>query len=106
MDMTEFRIVNDVDRPSEELIAKLAPDGKLYYLHPTLAGNANFAKGMDASESTSVEEFGVELQLRGRKLYGHRLGASRAKYRNGNPRYWQGAASFSLELPNSTRGCS
>jgi len=103
MNMSDFRIVNDFDRPCEKLIARLRPDGKLDYVHPEICRNKHY-KGMDASESVPVEDFGVTLCVRGDVLEGALERDSVVKYKDGRVRRWQGDGAFWFPLPKQENG--
>jgi len=88
-----FVIVNDFDRPSEEFIAELAPDGLYYYIHPELRSEwAN--QGLSAQLATPIEKFGIEWTEEAGHLVGTLAHFSSATYQNGSGRVWQGGTNF------------
>ena len=94
-----FRIVNDADRPSESFIAELREDEKLYYISAGLRDQKAFW-GMNADQSTPVEDFGIRLEIRNGALFGEAVASSKAKYRDGRVRRWQGRQHFYIPLSN------
>ena len=83
-----FVIVNDFDRPSEKFIAELAEDGLYYYIHPEL--RSRWAKqGLSGTLATSLEDFGMEVNIEGDVFYCHYENESKAKYQDGRQRFWQ-----------------
>lgn len=85
-------IVNNIDRPSADLLAEEI-DEKLYYIHPRLRFNEQY-RGMDMERSTPAEDFGLTIKWDGRMVFGELTHESCAKYPNGKPRYWQGSTEF------------
>lgn len=95
-----FFIVNDHDRPSEHHLAERRADGKFYYVHPDLWDVKAF-HGMTPTSPTPVKEFGITVEIRHGLLRGDNEFDSRATYRDGRPRRWQGARRFSFSFPNA-----
>jgi len=99
--MRKFYIVNEIDAPTERLIAEEC-NGKLYYVHPDFRDDAHFG-GMSMESATRVEDFGVDLCLergypQGTSLSGFKIRPSEVKYKDGRVRHWQGSAIFRFEL--------
>ena len=95
--MKEFFIVNEVDRPREDLIAFKQPDGRLAYAVadiPRLRG----CDGMDAGRATPLGDFGLDIDIRNGRLIGRVVRGSTARYPDGLPRPWQGSREFDVPL--------
>lgn len=92
-----FFIVNEVDRPTQSLIAELR-GGKLHYI----AENLIDFPPMFPDRATPLERFGVGLHLREteteRILTGSIFGPSQATYQGGTPRPWQGSPHFTINI--------
>jgi hypothetical protein len=95
---SDFRIVNTFDKPCERLIAELREDGLLYYIHPDMLPEWE-SMGLSANESTSLEAFGLEVEVSEGNLIGRLTGPSTAQYKDGRPRRWQGSSEFIFMLP-------
>lgn len=98
-------IVNETDRPCEELLAYEGVDGLLYYAHPKLRRDPHYG-GMSGERRVSAQTFGLELQLMDGVLYGHKVRDSTAVYADGRPRVWQGTRHFSFPYPYAKPGPS
>ena len=94
METNKYFIVNEIDRPYEELIAA-AVDGGLKYIHPRL----NKWNVMSANNATPLEEFGITLTEENGVYSGVMTGVSRGKYSDGKLCEWQGrsACIFGIE---------
>ena len=93
-----FVIVKDFDRPSEKFIAELAEDGLYYYIHPEL--RSRWAKqGLSEMRATSLEDFGMEVNIEDDVFYCHYENESKAKYPDGRQRFWQGEPRFNFRYP-------
>jgi len=90
----EFYIVNEIDRPYERLVTALIPGKGLRYIHPDLADFPFLAYHEDTA--TSLRAFGFEWIKKGDVYTFHKVRPEVAKYRNGDPRHWQGRPTFSL----------
>lgn len=89
-----FFIVNDFDRPSEELIAERRGEF-FYYVHPE---HTKYGK-MKSPMATPVEDFGVEIEVsEDGHLSGKLLHRSVATYPDGHPRRWQGRDTFNFQM--------
>lgn len=91
----QFFIVNEFDKPSEQNIAQIS-NGLLFYVEPRL--NKLRMDGMLTTESTPLEDFGLELSLENGWLQGIAIRQSEATYRDGKPRRWQGSSNFRILL--------
>jgi len=91
-----FYIVNDTDRPHENMIAELCGDGKLWYLDTK---KRNRYPGMAPESATLVQDFGLRIEVRDDVLHGEVTGApSTACYHDGMTRRWQGSVTFDVDL--------
>lgn len=95
----DFYIVNSFDRPYERLVTQLR-DGKLYYIHAELRDVKHY-KGMDAGGATRVANFGIVLRQTTEGLHGSLEFPTTAKYRNGDPRQWQGQKQWFIDFPQT-----
>jgi hypothetical protein len=95
-----FFIVNDFDRPDEERIAGKGPDGKFYYIHPSLR-DVKLYHGMTPTNPTPLEDFGIRWMVDAGKFVGMLIDECRAAYRDGRPRKWQGVERFSFSIQNN-----
>jgi hypothetical protein len=91
--MSGLYIVNVFDCPSEEHLAEKRSNGKFYYVHPSLRKEKRY-HGMTPENPTPVEDFGLIVERSGGRVAGVLAGESRAVYRDGRPRKWQGRESF------------
>lgn len=89
-----FYIVNECDRPCARLIAERIQDGKLSYINTELRKQY---PSMSMKYATPLESFGIEFIISGGFLIGGLIRDSKAKYRDGGARHWQGGDSFCVE---------
>jgi hypothetical protein len=88
-------IVNDFDRPDHKHLTIRKEDGLLYYVHPEMEK----WKGMSVDRATPLEDFGVTCHVELGILHGILTDeSSRATYRDGRPRRWQGPERFSFVM--------
>lgn len=101
-----FYIVNQFDRPDERHVAQEI-EGKLYYIHPELAGESQYW-GMSMEEATPLEAFGLSCFHAAtgmgtcKQIEWLRCSLERprsATYPDGKLRHWQGASEFRIDLP-------
>jgi len=94
-----FVIVNDVDRPYQELVAQDI-NGKCYHMMRSVPGY-EYKKKYDALPSdaaTDLEDFGFKILIREGCASFHLMKPSKAKYKDGSLREWQGLCMFELPL--------
>jgi len=87
-----FFIVNDVDRPCEELIAERRGN-KLVYIK-----DKNWPAMIVTKWTVSVEDFGIKLTESGGWLHGEKIGPSASRYYDGRIRGWQWEPRFKIKL--------
>jgi len=93
-----FVIVNGADRPSQDHVAQVMPNGgECRYLHPRL----RYWQPMGTEEATNMVDFGFGYEIdkkRGTVTF-YRARPSDAKYKGGNTREWQdNDDDFTLQL--------
>ena len=93
--MSEFFIVNDFDRPWEELITERRSDGLLYYIHPRLRNKREY-HGMNPTNPTPLKDFGITVEVEDGQFKGQYTHSPSATYRDGKLRRWQGSTHFSF----------
>ena len=102
----QFYIPNDIDRPCEDHIAERWEDGRLYYVSSDLRNRKEYY-GMELFPATLVEQFGITLEIKNGALWGEQVSSSKAKYRDGRVRRWQGSQHFYIPLSNDQmRDCA
>ncbi len=89
-----YYIVNDLDRPHEDMIAELVCGG-LWYLDRE---KRKKYPAMAIKEATPVSSFGVVLEETDGVLRGTLSLDSTATYRDGRRRIWQGSKTFSVAI--------
>ena len=92
--MTKLYIVNDTDRPCEELLAEMI-NNKLWYINQE---KRTLYPAMSKGEATLLEDFGVVYRIVGNQVFGVASRKSTATYRDGSPRRWQGSGRFAEEM--------
>jgi hypothetical protein len=92
---TSYYIVNEFDRPYERLIAAMGADGKLYYISRVDDPSLMRFDGMTAERATPLEDFGIRIEedtpVQGKVTF-TLVAESKALYRDGSPRRWQGSS--------------
>jgi len=96
----EFYIVNDFDRPYQKHVCqRMNRKGQLEYISPELRNwHRKNGRMMINDESTLIQKFGFDVEVREGKAKFIKTRQSVAKYRDGKRREWQGEYEFSLEV--------
>ena len=89
----ELFILNEIDRPCEKLIVQRIGPNHFKYIHPDFSNWNVMQKDFN---TTPLITFGVAHQVEDDLIHFKVVANSAAKYRNGNPRQWQGADEFTL----------
>lgn len=90
-------ILNDIDKPHEDLVCAVDENARLRYLHERFADEPTHKP---TDEATPLSEFGFQINALSKRYVCRQLTPSRATYRDGRPRYWQGAPEFELPRPS------
>lgn len=92
----QYAILNTVDRPDRRMVVEII-EGKAYYMSRAEEPRMKSYDGMTLRpDTTSLEDFGFTIVDLGRKIRCVKTGPGVAKYRDGEPRKWQGADDFEL----------
>lgn len=94
---TEFYILNDFDRPEDEMLVYRKTNGCFRYAHPKHRRNKLY-QNMTSRNATPVSDFGICIEIKGDTVTGMLTGKSVATYRDGRQRKWQGHESFSFKF--------
>lgn len=93
---SRFYIVNRFDCPNEQHMSEKRADGLFYYIHPSLRHDKAYW-GMNPSNPTPVEDFGISLTIENGVIRGVLKYPSIATYLDDRPRKWQGADAFGID---------
>lgn len=90
-----YAIVNDVDKPQRRHVAELV-NGKFYYMARAEDPYLKQFDGYPLEHPAWMEDFGFTIQETSERTLFIMESESKAVYRDGKPRYWQGELCFSL----------
>ncbi|RLB66448.1 MAG: hypothetical protein DRH08_06180 [Deltaproteobacteria bacterium] len=103
--MKEFFIINDVDRPdADHVVQKLNDKGECRYISQRLK---HWGKMQLNEESIDMRDFGFDVdeivETKVKAMMFTKQRKSKATYRDGSVREWQGDPVFSLLLTSGER---
>jgi hypothetical protein len=98
----EFYIINDVDRPDQRHVCQTINKDNLEYIHHDLKNwNADIGYPFTLTynkQATNLLTFGFDITIKKGKAEFTKVRSSRAKYKDGTHRPWQGSTIFTLDL--------
>lgn len=95
MSLKKYAIVNDVDYPGQNMVTEII-EGKHYYMSRAYDSYKKEYDGMTFKSPTYLEEFGFDIKELEHQVDFELVRPSKAKYSDGEPRFWQGGQKFSL----------
>lgn len=91
----KYAIVNDMDCPKPRLVTQII-DGKCYYMMRAVEDSLKQYDGMQPDRPTFLEDFGFKIIERQYQVDFIKVRESKATYKDGKIRHWQGELDFSL----------
>jgi len=91
----KYAIVNDVDRPEGKLVTEIV-EGKHYYMSRYFDDSKKNYDGMQPRNPTFLEDFGFDIVEKEYQTEFIQTGESKATYKDGEQRRWQGEKEFVL----------
>ena len=97
---SRFYIINEVDRPYARHVCELVNEGLCYMSRSTNPSMASYDGMSVRPDSTPVEDFGFTIEDHGDQIAFTKTSDSKATYKDGKPRDWQGERYFTLDAVN------
>lgn len=93
--LKKYAIVNDLDRPESRLVTQII-NSKHYYMMRSIEEDMKKYDGMNSIRPAFLEDFGFQIIERENQVDFKLVNDSRATYKSGEIRFWQGEKEFSL----------
>lgn len=94
----KYAIVNECDKPHRRLVAEKLKDGTFGYLIRHEEPNYKSYNGMNPERPHFLEDFGFTITKEGNQVFFEKTHESKATYKIGEVRQWQGEHYFSFKI--------